>query len=159
MKNTGVQNAGLENLGPNGRGGKGMDRKTRDQICRGGNRRTGKHGTISREIIVEIFQPMITVPERNGLTDGQTDDILWHHRAVGNNVFFVRHFDRSFCSSRYHVTAEVFISSNYSTQTPSNMASEWNSTTKSPFQLRRQCGPDFIGIGPILVSRHGKIQQ
>jgi len=42
-----------------------------------------------REIIFEVFQVptyVITVPERyrqmDGQTDGQTDDFLWHHRAL-----------------------------------------------------------------------------
>jgi len=41
----------------------------------------------SREIIFEVFQPVINVPERYRQKFGrQTDDILWHNRAVRSNA-------------------------------------------------------------------------
>jgi len=40
---------------------------------------------ISREIISKysnLCDYVITVPERRGQTDGRTDDIVWHNRAL-----------------------------------------------------------------------------
>ena len=40
-------------------------------------------GRENAEIIVEVFPTyVITVPERHGRTDGETDDILWHNGAL-----------------------------------------------------------------------------
>jgi len=56
-----------------------------DQIAHHGSAHASLK-VISREIIFEIFQPMWSryLNVTDGQTDGRTDDILWHNRAVRN---------------------------------------------------------------------------
>ena len=53
----------------------GCFRRTSDQIAAVG----GQFELCGRAIIFNVVR---NIPERHGRTDGQTDDLLWHNRAL-----------------------------------------------------------------------------